>query len=253
MSPGLASLIRSTPGIDWIVATGRGFASAVRTPVASCTSQRALHVFDGGATIASFDRHEISRVSLTRRELRVARSLIDATRVKYIYASVGLSGGIVWASDETDMGSILVSYRTSSEKAFWKEIYQRKVSKLTLRQKHRFEVRTWCTRNEDHIDITRRGTNKATGAREVFQACRLDPADAIFIFNDENDLPVLKMPFFKDLALLKVGGRLPNVQSHFHVRDPNDVAAVLRDIGLGTDRLGATERPNVFHDHRELL
>jgi hydroxymethylpyrimidine pyrophosphatase-like HAD family hydrolase len=233
--PRLASLVQSTPDTHWIIVTGRGFASAAATPVARYVSRRAVHVFDGGATFASFDGHQVRRTILTRRELRLARSFIRIDHVTYIYASIGLAGGVVWARQDENIGSVPVLHRTASIGAFWREIKRHPVSKLTILQHDPVQSlkQIWHTRNEGHVDVTRRGVNKATGARCVFQALDLDPADSIFIFNDENDVSVLKLPFFKEMTLLKVGHQLPHISSHFHAQSPRDVASILLGVGIG--------------------
>jgi hypothetical protein len=119
-SPGLIDMIRSTPTIDWGIVTGRSFVSTARIPLAQHLPRSGLHVFDGGATVASFDEGYISRRVLRKRELRLARRYIDLRNVAYLFASIALQRGLAWCSTERiELSSV---ENVESIRHFWRAV-----------------------------------------------------------------------------------------------------------------------------------
>jgi hypothetical protein len=59
---------------------------------------------------------------------------------------------------------------------------------------------------------------------------RISPAEAVFVFNDRNDLPLVEHPLLAAITKIKVGDYLPDVVADYSVATPYEVAAVLKQL-----------------------
>jgi hydroxymethylpyrimidine pyrophosphatase-like HAD family hydrolase len=111
-----------------------------------------------------------------------------------------------------------------------------------------------CLCNGCVVDLTPFGVDKGTGVKFVLDMLQIDPCDAAFVFNDENDLPVLSSSSLNGIVTVKVGAQLPHVCADYKVSTPSDVADVLRELLMRSRkderRVGATRNNRTGADTR---
>lgn len=232
----LERLIRHNPRVRWVLVTGRSYASASKVPHAAVVSQDIPHVFDGGATVMSMSRTLVlQEATLAQSDTQDALSALNPDAVQYVYASTGARGeGLCWHAPEASVPRLAAGHFTSSLDQFRKWLREVPVTKLTVSSDGGIaRLPGLCyRRNGPIVDVTAAGVDKAFGARALIEFLQADLSRSLFIFNDENDLPVIEDPYFIDLIRVKVGPLLPTVRCHYLVACPEDVALMLRAFDL---------------------
>ena len=76
------------------------------------------------------------------------------------------------------------------------------------------------TQNDTYIDVTTAGVHKGSAVVDVLAMLGVSPAETAFVFNDFNDLPVLKHPELSQIVKIKVGDLLPDVAADYALAKP---------------------------------
>jgi hydroxymethylpyrimidine pyrophosphatase-like HAD family hydrolase len=229
LPPDLRDLIGANQTVNWVIVTGRGYASASKTPIASAVSASTPHVFDGGATIMDLSGRLHKQSCLSQDELDAFFASIDTTQSDYIYAGVDAGGGLCWFAPDYTSRSIPTLKHTGDILEYQTWLRGREISKISVRQRTGGKVvlQVHHAINGNNIDVTAVGVDKAFGARDILRMLGGRPERAAFIFNDENDLALVRAPFFEAMTTIKVGDLLPDVDADICVPSPYDVTKAL--------------------------
>ena len=225
----LRELIRRTPNVHWVLATGRSHSSARATGLLDILRPDTPHIFDGGSTIATAEGKLVRTLYLSQRERRTVLNDVAKYDAEYIYAGHPLGGGTCWTSERAKSVSFPTQRRTDSFPAFQEAIADQYVTKFSMRGANASSIAPDLNTisHSDIIDILPAGVNKAEAAEYVLDLLGFAPADVAFVFNDSNDLPVVTLPAFQTMTRIKVGPKVPWARHDHNPAAPEDVAEEL--------------------------
>ena len=64
----------------------------------------------------------------------------------------------------------------------------------------------------------------------LLETLQIKPEQAVFVFNDRNDLPLVLHPELSQITTIKVGDYLPDIKANYHVASPYKVAEILEKL-----------------------
>lgn len=228
----LAGLMKRHAGIHWIMATGRSFCNVLKSPMAKILPLKSLHIVEGGARIMNLNGECAVCNPLTSHELEHFFEIVPLEHLHYLFYAVDDVGGFVYSTEIDAWQDKLAILRATDDlsefREWFKEVHP---AKLSVRVKQDIELPglNW-TQNDNYIDVTAEGIHKGSAIVDMLKILDIHPAEAVFVFNDFNDLPVINHPALSKLVTIKVGDLLPEVTASYHVATPFEVAEILEQL-----------------------
>lgn len=228
----LAGLMSGHSDIHWIMATGRSFCNVLKSPMAKILPLKSLHIVEGGARIMNLSGECAVCNPLTNHELEHFFEIVPLEQLHYLFYAVDDVGGFVYSTElDKWQDKLAIVRETSSLNEFrnwFKEVHP---AKLSVRVKQDIELPglNW-TQNDNYVDVTRAGVHKGSAIVDMLKILGITPAEAVFVFNDFNDLSVIEHQQLKELTTIKVGDLLPETPADYHVETPYDVAGILKQL-----------------------
>jgi hydroxymethylpyrimidine pyrophosphatase-like HAD family hydrolase len=231
----LQLLILANPQIKWIMATGRSLDLLERTPIIPFLSQDMPHVLDGGSRIMKLNGEIVQEHTITDAELGLFFAQLPLERVEFLYYFLDDNARFFYAPDLSKWADnhplFMSAQRTDDVNKFREYTKTDPPTKVFLRTNEAIHFQgVHCNQNESNIDLTAHGVNKGSACCELLKILGVDAKSVAFVFNDRNDLPVLKHDLLKDITTIKVGEYLPEVIADYEVATPHDVADILAPL-----------------------
>lgn len=226
----LVDLIQHNPDVHWVMVTGRSYASAIATEYGKLLCGNSLHVFDGGAMIATLEGLVLHRSVMSKSDIERLHVHLQADFGSYVFGSSGTGSGFVCSTD-TSIEFPQVSRFTESLSTFMHWALSESVQKISVSGIDPAgipEQLNHC-KSGPVLDFLPPGISKASGVQNVLSMLAIRPQEAAFVFNDQNDLAVIEDPSLRGIYLIKVGEELPQIPAHARVNTPNDVSTLLSD------------------------
>lgn len=230
----LKSLILNSPNMNWSMATGRSFKNAILSPLGQCMTANALHIFDGGARIINSQGQIFYEALFTDQEIEIFFKQFKQKDAEHIFYAANNNGGLIWlnqANVDYKMRCPILKITTDLNefKSWMFEVARPAKLSLKIYQSRKFHDLNW-TYNTGFIDITPQNIDKGSACIKLLEQLNLKPEEAIFVFNDQNDLPLVNHPRLKNVIKLKVGDSLPNIKADYTAATPFEVAELLKII-----------------------
>ena len=228
----LANLMRERSDIHWIMATGRSYCNVLKSPMVDILPKHSLHIVEGGARVMDLANNCVTCNPLTNSELEHFFEIVPLEHLHYLFYAVDDVGGYVYSTEIDAWQDKLAILRATDDldkfRGWFKEVHP---AKLSVRVKRDIELPglNW-TQNDTYIDVTTKGVHKGSAVADMLKVLNIEPSEAIFVFNDFNDLPVINHPLLQDMLMLKVGDLMPELDVDYTVATPYDVASALRGL-----------------------
>jgi hydroxymethylpyrimidine pyrophosphatase-like HAD family hydrolase len=240
MPANLGSLILQMPHIKWIMATGRSFDLLQRLPILNYLANDVPHIVDGGSTLIYKTGVIHSRKRLSVQDINHLFDNLVLSQVEFIYFAIDDEHKYLYVPQH--QLSTAISYRPQfasaisiSDLATYKQLtlhYQPPKIFLRINQNSVILPQLHWQQNERNIDITPANADKGTACYELLQLLNIQPVEMVFVFNDNNDLPLIRHPELQHITSIKVGNLLPHIEADYLASSPYDVAATLEKILL---------------------
>lgn len=227
----LRNLIIQRKDINWIIATGRSYPSLIKAPFHEILPANSIHIVEGGARLVTLGGKLFKEFLLKPDELQHFFKIIDTNAIDYIYYCHKIHDGQGWFRNPLIEPKFQLPIRRSTHNFQEFENWTKETTPAKLafyRNKElNLEHLNWNI-NNNYVDITTAGIDKGSGAKEMLSHLGHNPDEAVFIFNDYNDLPLINaLPTIKKL---KVGNLLNDVQAEYTAESPLQVAKVLNNL-----------------------
>lgn len=230
----LSKLISKTKSLYWIVNSGRNFNNIGKTSIVEYINPETPQIIESGSKIVNFNKYIYRRHILQSSEIdNLFRQLNSdiLKNINYIFFTIGLEHGVVYSPKRNFRVTVPYSKLATDLNQFKNLIYKNSVTKITINSDEPLNlIKLNCHLNGFNTDITTAGVDKGSAYIEVLNFLKLTPQETLFIFNDNNDLPVVNHNKLKGITLLKVGNRLPEIEAHHYVSDPKYVTQILKEI-----------------------
>lgn len=231
LPPELRAIIQHNPHINWIITTGRCYPNFIRAPFKDLLPADSLHIIEGGARIVQLNGTLLNEFGIQETELEQLFSIIDLNAIDYMYFCSPLLHGNAWYrhNDVIDKFKLPASNYTFNFEEFKAMAYDLNPGKVSLYRNQEFELTGLNYHSTgNNIDITTAQINKGSGCNLLLKHLNIDASNALFIFNDFNDLPLINT--VADIKKLKVGTLMPEISADYYAATPQDVAEILRQI-----------------------
>lgn len=231
----LRDLILGNPQIKWIMATGRSLDLLRQTPIAKYLTNDVPHIVDGGSKLMLLNGQSLAEHLLEPEELELLFSQIKADDLNFLYYSPdGIIGKAFVANASLQrkfkFTGIDIQF-THSINEFSEWAFHSRPSKILINAKSSIALDgLYYHQNDNNIDVTTHGIDKGTGCVELLKLLNLSPSEAVFIFNDKNDLPIVEHKDLVGLTTIKVGAWLPHIKATFSVNSPHEVADIVKQL-----------------------
>lgn len=227
----LKNLILANPNINWIMATGRSLDLLKMTPIFSCLSTKLPHILDGGGKIMHLDGAVVQDNLISLEDLELFYQLLKLDYVNFLYYSPDGKKRYGYSQEQNILNRFaqngIISTNHILEFKQW--TFSIRPSKLLMNIKEVFDLGSLHYHQNDHnIDITARGADKGSAGVYLLNYLELSPENVAFVFNDNNDLPLVFRPELVAITKIKVGGLLPSVVADYMVDSPFEVANILQ-------------------------
>jgi hydroxymethylpyrimidine pyrophosphatase-like HAD family hydrolase len=230
----LRQLIMANPQIKWIMATGRSLDLLRLLPIIDHLSPDVPHILDGGSRLNHIDGTVFEDYFLSPEELEHFFQQLDLGKINFLYYYLDEEHSFFYSENIElwrDHLTFIHAQTTSDFIQFKAWCYQFPPTKIFIRVKEEITLQglTWH-QNEKNIDLTASGVSKGSSCIKLLEHLRISPAEAVFVFNDRNDLPLVEHPLLAAITKIKVGDYLPDVVADYSVATPYEVAAVLKQL-----------------------
>lgn len=229
----LKNLILANPNVNWIMATGRSLDLLKMTPIFPCLSTKLPHILDGGGKIMHLDGAVVQDNLISLEDLELFYQLLKLDYVNFLYYSPDGKKRYGYSQEQNMLNRFaqngIISTNHILEFKQW--TFSIRPSKLLMNIKEVFDLGSLHYHQNDHnIDITARGADKGSAGVYLLNYLELSPENVAFVFNDNNDLPLVLHPELLSITKIKVGGLLPSVVADYMVDSPFEVAEALENI-----------------------
>ena len=231
----LQKLIYSNPQIKWIMATGRSLDLLERTPIIPFLSHDVPHVLDGGSRIMNLSGEVVCEYPISAHELSLFFGQLPIEKIEFLYYYLDNQRRFFYSPDlskwENNHPIFNSSRRTQDMQEFHDFTLEHPPTKVFMRMREAIHLHgVHWNQNESNIDLTAHGVNKGSACCELLKILNASAAEVAFVFNDKNDLPVIKHEHLQDITTIKVGDFLPDVAADYSVATPYQVAEILASL-----------------------
>ena len=229
----LKNLILANPNINWIMATGRSLDLLKMTPIFSYLSMQLPHILDGGGKIMHLDGSIVLDNLINLEDLELFYRLLQLDCVNFLYYSPDGKKRYGYSKEQSILNRFaqngIISTNHILEFKQW--TLSIRPSKLLMNIKEKFDLGSlYHHQNDNNIDITAYGADKGAAGVYLLNYLEIAPEHVAFVFNDNNDLPLVLHPELSSITKIKVGGLLPTVVADYIVDSPFEVAEALEKI-----------------------
>ncbi len=226
----LRNLILQHSEINWIITTGRSYPSMIRAPFAEILPSDSIHITEGGARLSSLAGKLFKEFLLQPHEINEFFQTIELDQIDYVYYCHIVNEGQGWFRDvkieqQFHLPLKRKTYDFNEFKLWTQQTTPAKLALYRNTEELSLGKLNWNF-NNNYVDVTTSGVNKGSAAITMLEHLGHSAQEAIFIFNDYNDLPLINaLPTIKKL---KVGSLLTNIEADYQVATPEQVADVLK-------------------------
>ncbi|MDD3266773.1 MAG: HAD hydrolase family protein [Burkholderiales bacterium] len=231
----LRDLICNNPQLKWIMATGRSMDLLRATPIYDYLSDDIYHIVDGGSCLMYKSGSIYKQHLLGKDEVDIFFAKLQLQHTNWLYYSPDGYKAFVYTTQDKlkEKANKISDFITITENLseFRDYLSTFPAGKIFLNVSQEFDLSgVHYQRNENNFDITKHGIHKGSAFIDMLADLGLQASEAVFIFNDSNDLPIVNHPDLSGVIKIKVGDYLPNINADYHVKTPYDVANILRQI-----------------------
>lgn len=231
----LRDLILANGQIKWMMATGRSMDLLRATPIHQYLSADIFHIVDGGSCLMYKDGTIHKHYLLKSHEIDALFNKLDLELSNYLYYSPdGIRGFAYTQNHDIALRLAKISNHvqvTEDITHFRQWLHDHPTGKILLNVKEDYDLsELHYNRNENNFDFTSQGVHKGSAFVEMLTMLNIKPQETAFVFNDQNDLPIVNHPDLQDIIKIKVGDYLPNTSADYHVATPHDVAPILQKL-----------------------
>lgn len=230
----LRDLMVASPQINWIMATGRSLDLLRHLPIIHYLSPDIPHILDGGSRLNKITGECLQDFFISPEEIECFFAQLDLSQIDFLYYYLDEQRSYLFSQQLElwqERPMFIKSTKFNDITKYQQITLENPPTKVFMRVKEYFELQnlTWHN-NEKNIDFTAHGVDKGSSCLKLLETLQIKPYEAVFVFNDRNDLPLVLHPELQQITTIKVGDYLPEVNSTYHVATPYDVADVLKAL-----------------------